>query len=74
MGTMWDFAQDERLGALAAAVYERGGVVAAVCHGPAALLSAKLASGSQISAARRGACRPDLVSGTGRALRAEELT
>jgi putative intracellular protease/amidase len=45
MGTMWDFAEDERLGALAAATYERGGIVAAVCHGPAALLSAKLRNG-----------------------------
>jgi putative intracellular protease/amidase len=45
MGTMWDFAQDERLGVLATAVYERGAVVAAVCHGPAALLSAKLKTG-----------------------------
>jgi putative intracellular protease/amidase len=45
MGTMWDFAQDERLGALAAALYERGKIVAAVCHGPAALLSARLAGG-----------------------------
>jgi putative intracellular protease/amidase len=48
MGTMWDFAQDERLGALAAAIYERGKVVAAVCHGPAALLSARLPSGRHL--------------------------
>jgi putative intracellular protease/amidase len=45
MGTMWDFAQDERLGRMAVTAYERGRVVAAVCHGPAALLSAKLATG-----------------------------
>lgn len=45
MGTMWDFAQDERLGMMAVSIFQRGGVVAAVCHGPAALLSAKLASG-----------------------------
>ena len=42
---MWDFAEDERLGRLAASAYERGAIVAAVCHGPAALLSAKLSSG-----------------------------
>jgi putative intracellular protease/amidase len=46
MGTMWDFAQDARLGQLAAAMYERGGVVSAVCHGPAALLSARLSNGT----------------------------
>jgi putative intracellular protease/amidase len=45
MGTMWDFAQDERLGAMAERAFERGTVVAAVCHGPAALLSAKLGTG-----------------------------
>ena len=45
MGTMCDFAQDERLGALAATLYERGKIVAAVCHGPAALVSARLQSG-----------------------------
>jgi putative intracellular protease/amidase len=45
MGTMWDFAQDERLGAMAVRAFERGTVVAAVCHGPAALLSAKLGTG-----------------------------
>jgi putative intracellular protease/amidase len=45
MGTMWDFAQDERLGALAAKLFDGGKIVAAVCHGPAALLSAKRADG-----------------------------
>jgi putative intracellular protease/amidase len=45
MGTMWDFAQDERLGALAASAYQSGKIVAAVCHGPAALLSARLENG-----------------------------
>jgi len=45
MGTMWDFAQDERLGQLAASFYEHGKVVAAVCHGPAALLSARRKDG-----------------------------
>ncbi|MFO0677074.1 MAG: type 1 glutamine amidotransferase domain-containing protein [Polyangiaceae bacterium] len=41
MGTMWDFAQDARLGDLASDLLAQGKVVAAVCHGPAALLSAK---------------------------------
>ncbi len=44
-GTMWDFPQDERLAAIAAAIYERGGVVAAVCHGPAALVGIRLSNG-----------------------------
>ena len=50
MGTMWDFAQDERLGALATRFYERGAVVAAVCHGPAALLSARQPDGRPLVA------------------------
>jgi putative intracellular protease/amidase len=45
-GTMWDFAGDTHLSALAAAVYEQGGVVAAVCHGPAALTTVRLTDGS----------------------------
>ena len=45
-GTMWDFAGNTHLGALATAVYEKGGVVAAVCHGPAALTTVRLTDGS----------------------------
>ena len=45
MGTMWDFAEDPSVGKLAVSAFERGAVVSAVCHGPAAFLSAKLASG-----------------------------
>ncbi|MFG1814232.1 type 1 glutamine amidotransferase domain-containing protein [Kribbella sp. NPDC049174] len=47
-GTMWDFPQDEALAALAAGIYERGGVVAAVCHGPSALVNLKLSDGSYL--------------------------
>lgn len=50
MGTMWDFAEDARLGALASDLYAQGKVVAAVCHGPAGLLSAKRADGSWLVA------------------------
>ena len=38
-GTMWDFPSDPDLAVLAQKIYEQGGVVAAVCHGPAALVS-----------------------------------
>lgn len=37
-GTMWDFRDSPAVPKVAAAIYERGGVVGAVCHGPAALL------------------------------------
>lgn len=51
-GTMWDFPGDERLAALAAEIYERGGVVAAVCHGPAALVNIRLSSGAYLVAGK----------------------
>lgn len=44
-GTMWDFPDDRDLGVVARDVYEAGGVVAAVCHGPAALVGVSLSDG-----------------------------
>ncbi|WP_302409665.1 type 1 glutamine amidotransferase domain-containing protein [Comamonas kerstersii] len=43
--TMWDFPDSAELAAIAARIYERGGVVAAVCHGPAGLVNLKLSDG-----------------------------
>ncbi|MHC9242533.1 type 1 glutamine amidotransferase domain-containing protein [Pseudomonas aeruginosa] len=43
--TMWDFPDSSELAAIAARIYERGGVVAAVCHGPAGLVNLKLFDG-----------------------------
>ncbi len=45
-GAMWDFPDNADLSRLAASVYENGGVVAAVCHGPAALTTLRLSDGS----------------------------
>jgi putative intracellular protease/amidase len=47
-GTMWDFPEDRVLAEKAAAIYEQGGVVGAVCHGPAGLLPIRLASGEPL--------------------------
>jgi putative intracellular protease/amidase len=47
-GTMWDFPDDEGFQKVAAAIYEKGGVVAAVCHGPAALVNVKLSTGKYL--------------------------
>jgi putative intracellular protease/amidase len=55
-GTMWDFPNDTRLAELASHIYDNGGVVAAVCHGPAGLLPVTgsdgqpLVAGKQVSA------------------------
>jgi putative intracellular protease/amidase len=47
-GTMWDFPDETGLGDLAREIYETGGVVAAVCHGPAGLVNVKLSSGEYL--------------------------
>lgn len=47
-GTMWDFPDNPEVNRVAAGVYENGGVVAAVCHGPAALLGVTLSDGSRL--------------------------
>jgi putative intracellular protease/amidase/quinol monooxygenase YgiN len=52
-GTMWDFADDAGLSRLAREIYERGGVVAAVCHGPAALVNLELTDGSYLVRGKR---------------------
>ena len=49
-GTMWDFADNQELAAIAAAIYEAGGIVGAVCHGPAALVNLKLSDGEYLIA------------------------
>ena len=52
-GTMWDLAQTAAVGDLAAQIFDRGAVVAAVCHGPAGLVNATLASGEPLVKGRR---------------------
>jgi putative intracellular protease/amidase len=50
---MWDFKDDAPLSALAGMVYDAGGVVGAVCHGPAGLVNVKLASGRYLVDGKR---------------------
>jgi putative intracellular protease/amidase len=45
---MWDFPGDAALASLGAAIYERGAVVAAVCHGPSALVELRLSDGTYL--------------------------
>jgi putative intracellular protease/amidase len=51
-GSMWDFPNNEKLAQIAAAIYERGGIVGAVCHGPAGLVNIKLSDGSYLIAGK----------------------
>ncbi|MFF2201214.1 type 1 glutamine amidotransferase domain-containing protein [Streptomyces sp. NPDC058145] len=52
-GTMWDFPGNPALSALARDVYEAGGVVAALCHGPAALVGVRLSDGRPLVDGKR---------------------
>ncbi|BDD00298.1 L-dopachrome tautomerase-related protein [Persicobacter psychrovividus] len=47
-GTMWDFPKSEPLANVAQQIYENGGVVGAVCHGPAGLLPVTLSNGKAL--------------------------
>jgi putative intracellular protease/amidase len=58
-GTMWDFPAETTLARKAAEIYERGGVVSAVCHGPAALVNVKLGDGAYLVAGKRVAAFTD---------------
>ena len=49
-GAMWDLPGDAGFAAATVAIYEHGGVVAAVCHGPAALVDVRLSSGAYLVA------------------------
>lgn len=52
-GTMWDFRDSADAQRVAAAIYEQGGVVAAVCHGAAALVDVRLRSGRYLLQGRK---------------------
>jgi putative intracellular protease/amidase len=47
-GTMWDFPKNEQLANIAANIYEDGGIVSAVCHGPSGLVNLKLSDGTYL--------------------------
>ncbi|REL32111.1 type 1 glutamine amidotransferase domain-containing protein [Thalassotalea euphylliae] len=47
-GLLSDLAENHEFGALAAKHYEQGGIIAAVCHGPACLLPIELSSGDKL--------------------------
>ena len=52
-GVMWDLAAEETAAKLLARAFDSGRVVAAVCHGPAALVGVTLADESPLVAGRR---------------------
>ncbi len=52
-GTMWDFPSDPKLMEIATTIYERGGVIGAVCHGPSGLVNIKLSTGDYLVAGKK---------------------
>ena len=50
---MWDFPDSEGLQAITRAIWERGGIVSAVCHGYCGLLNTKLSDGNLLVAGKR---------------------
>ena len=52
-GAMFDFPGDRQVARIVGEIYRSGGVVGAVCHGPAALLGVKQADGTPLLRGRR---------------------
>jgi putative intracellular protease/amidase len=52
-GVMWDLAEEPAIAQLLSKTFADGGVVAAVCHGPAALVGATAPDGKPLVAGRR---------------------
>lgn len=52
-GTMWDFPDSTAVQNVTAAIYEAGGAVGAVCHGPAALVNVPLSDGTPLVSERQ---------------------
>ncbi len=62
-GAMWDFPTSPAVNSVARDIYEAGGVVAAVCHGPAALVNITLSSGAHLVAGKNVAALPTTRNG-----------
>lgn len=58
-GAMWDFPVSPAVQRVTRDIFEAGGVVAAVCHGPAALVNVTLSSGAYLVAGRNVAAFTD---------------
>lgn len=52
-GVMWDFPNNKKLAEITSKIYDNGGVVAAVCHGPAGLLNVKLSNGKYLVSGKK---------------------
>jgi putative intracellular protease/amidase len=55
-GTMWDFPNNPELAEITIAIYDRGGIVGAVCHGSAGLVNLQLSNGNYLVAGKKLSC------------------
>jgi putative intracellular protease/amidase len=55
-GTMWDLPDHEALADITARIHERGGVVGAVCHGPAGLVNVRTGDDTWLVDGKTVAC------------------
>lgn len=51
-GAMWDFPTSSDVSRVTREIYEEGGVIGAVCHGPAALVNVTLSNGAYLVAGK----------------------
>ncbi|MDS9468771.1 type 1 glutamine amidotransferase domain-containing protein [Paracoccus sp. MBLB3053] len=58
-GAVWDFPKTQAVNDMTRAIWEQGGVVGAVCHGPAALTNVTLSDGRPLVAGRKVAAFTD---------------
>lgn len=52
-GPMWDFVNNPELDSIVRSIYDRNGIVSAVCHGPAGLLGVTLGNGEKLIKGRK---------------------
>jgi putative intracellular protease/amidase len=55
-GTMWDFPDNPIIESIVGHVYEAGGFIGAVCHGPAALVDLRLPNGEYLVDGKKITC------------------
>lgn len=58
-GVMWDFPDNTAIQKITSDIYEKGGIVGAVCHGPAGLVNVKLPSGKYLVDGKKINCFTD---------------
>lgn len=70
-GAMWDFPDNQILAAIAGIIHDKGGYVAAVCHGPAGLLNIPVKEGGLLIEDKQMVCftnEEELLNGTSAAV------